>query len=221
MKNYLVFYLFKPKTAPWKAAMREEYVKYNEFALESYKKNLVGLDEIVVFDDEVESLTDGFKLGIKKIYDLWKSEKCNIVYCGVDTYCFNKAELFGKYDNFMLFNYSDPPSCPDIPHYFNSDVRVFPHTMKQEVWDLGLKMAENWDDRWDYDQYIWNKMLWSAENGGMSFEDCYRPELAWQDVNIKNNNNNIPITESSIVHFHGTRHIDTLKAKVEGLLEGP
>ena len=229
MKNYLVFYLFKSKHASWKATMRDEYVKFNEFAIQSYKDNLVGLDEIVVFDDEVEYLTDAFKLGFHKIYDMWKSEKCNIMFCGVDTYCFKKVDIFDKFENFMMFNYSDPSTYMNIENYFNCDVRIFPHTMKQEAWDVGLKMSENWDSRsatcngvrqWDYEQYILNNMLWSPENGGMSLEDCYRPDLAWQDVAVKNNNGGIPITEASIVHFHGTRQIDTIKAKVEGILGG-
>lgn len=213
MKNYLVFYLFKPNHAPWKSALRPEYVRFNEFSSKSFKKNLVGLDEIIVFDDEVDRLTDGFKLGFEKIYDLWKSEKCNILFCGVDTYCFKKVEIFDKFENFMMFNYTDPSTYADISEYFNCDVRLYPHTMKQEVWDVGLEMVDNWDSSqpWDYEQYIYNKMLWSQ---GLSFEQVYHPQLAWQDCRVKNNNNGLSVSDAQIVHFHGTRQIDTLYNKV-------
>ena len=174
-KNYLIFYLFKITKhgdfmGQGKIESHKDYCEvFEKITKPSFEKNLSDLDEIVVFKDEKENIHDAFKDGFFRIYDLWKSEPCNIMFCGVDTYCQHPVEIFNKFDHFMMFNYTSytPPdnegkvSGFGFDHYFNCDVRYYPHSMKQETWEEAFEYSEPWEYEWNFEQRLYNRMLWS------------------------------------------------------------
>ena len=133
------------------------------------------------------------------------------------------TEFFGKYDDFRMFNYTDPKSSVEPNHYdiqhkhfFNADVRYYPSTMSQDIWDMGLEMAENWDfNSWNTEQFILNKMLWDQE--GRTLENTLDPTVAYQGHQLfieeweqrkaySNEWNTCDIKDAQIIHLHGSRN---------------
>jgi len=143
---------------------------------------------------------------------------------GPDNFMQKPTKIFGEFDDFMMFNYTDPKSSSeknkwDIQHkhFFNADVRYYPHTMSQDIWDMGLKLAEDWDfDCWNTEQIILNKMLWDQPN--RTLENTRQPNLAYQghllfandqfQANMHRSNlwNESNFDEANIIHFHGSRN---------------
>jgi len=133
------------------------------------------------------------------------------LYLDSDTLVVKPVEMFGRFPEYRLFNWSTPSQTPEFEHYFNAAVRYHPHTMSEEVWKIGDDMAQNWDlSIWDQEQIIFNKMFWSQ---GLSFEDAHHPELNWQaptglklpELAEHAKINAFPITHARIIHYHGTR----------------
>jgi len=212
------------------------YMKMNEISLRTFEKNLAGDWEFIFYNEEVENIQNVLQEHFFKIYDLWKSEPCNILYCGPDNLVMKPTEVFGKYDQFMMFNYTDPKSCNDKnkynlkhEHFFNADVRYFPHTMSEDIWQLGAKMASDWDfDCWNTEQIILNEMLWKqpgrtientldatmAYQGFYLFEDDWDRRLDWQNAW-----NGIHIADANIIHLHGSRNAEMKFELMEQLEE--
>lgn len=222
MKNYLVTknYKITDHTKWYDDRTKETNLVVNYQGMESLltetaKANLVGLDEVIVHRGEAENIRDVFKIHFKEIYDLWSTKECNILYCDLDVVFLKKALIFNQYDFFAMFNFTDPPRTVDehygleFERFFNCGIRYYPHTMKQETWDVGFKMLENWNpDRWDSEQVIYNQMLWSQN---VEPQQVYRPDLAFQMLNSNplhqsnTNFNRISIRDAVGVHVHGSR----------------
>ena len=133
------------------------------------------------------------------------------------------TDSFGKYDDFMKFNYTDPKSSVELNHYniqhqhfFNAVVRYYPSTMSQQIWDMGLEMAENWDfNSWNTEQFILNKMLWDQTDRNL--DNTLDPKIAYQGHQLfidnwdqrkaySNEWNACDIKEAHIIHLHGSRN---------------
>jgi hypothetical protein len=134
-----------------------------------------------------------------------------------------ETDIFGMHDDFRMFNYTDPKSSEEPNHYnvqhkhfFNADVRYYPSTMSQDIWDMGLEMAENWDfNSWNTEQFILNKMLW--EQDGRRIENTLDPKMAYQGHMLyledwegtkeySNQWNGCYLADARIVHLHGSRN---------------
>jgi hypothetical protein len=237
MKNYLVAKNYKiVDHTKWyddrtnELNLVDNYTAMEEILVESAKTNLTGLDEVIVHRGEADNIREVFKIHFREIYDLWRSQECNILYCDLDVLFLKPASYFNQYDFFAMFNFTDPPSTVD-PHYgltfdryFNCGIRYYPHAMKQETWDIGFEMLNNWNpDRWDSEQVIYNQMLWSQN---VALQRLYRPDLAFQmlfsqplhDGNTQFNR--ISIKQAAAVHVHGSRgsknRLDIMKALKAG-----
>ena len=206
VKNYLIGTLYRITANTYGDTNKyNEYAKAYELSRDSFQKNLKDCDEMIMLTGEVDHIQKMFKDHLFRIYEIWKSEPCNILYCGPDTFCRKPLSIFGKFDNFCMFNYTDPRSAFGFKHFFNADVRYYPHNMEQDIWDLGLRMAEQWDlSVWNTEQIILNKMLWEQT---IKFKDVYRPDIAWQGIWDKKGNGNIDLEDAKIVHFHATRNV--------------
>jgi hypothetical protein len=85
-----------------------------------------------------------------------------------------------------------------------------------DIFELGIcsnknfnwEFFENNNYNWNYEQIIWNKMLWSQN---LSISDCLKPEYAYQlmyyNIEQSNNFNNFDIKNAKIIHLAGTRHL--------------
>lgn len=229
MKNYLIRSLYKIKSPMWfedrssEGDLYDWYMKMHDISLRSFEKHLQGDWEFIFFNKEVENIQEVFKDHFFEIYDIWKQGDTNILYCGPDNIMMKPTEFFGKYDDFMMFNYTDPKSSVEPNHYniqhqhfFNADVRYYPSTMSQDIWDMGLEMAENWDfNSWNTEQFILNKMLWDQPN--RTLDNTLDPSIAYQGHQLfiedwegrkkwSNDWNNKDIKDAHIIHLHGSRN---------------
>lgn len=199
------------------------YMKMHDISLKSFEKHLQGDWEFIFFNKEVENIQEVFKDHFFEIYDIWKQGDTNILYCGPDNIMMKPTEFFGKYNDFRMFNYTDPKSSVEPNHYdiqhkhfFNADVRYYPSAMSQDIWDMGLEMAENWDfNSWNTEQFILNKMLWDQE--GRTLENTLDPTVAYQGHQLfieeweqrkaySNEWNTCDIKDAQIIHLHGSRN---------------
>lgn len=222
MKNYLVTKNYKiVDHTQWfedrsnEFNLVENYAKMENILVDTAKQHLVDLDDVIVHRGEATHIRDVFREHFKEIYNLWKSEPCNILYCDLDVVFLQQARFFGQYDFFAMFNFTDPTHTIDehygltFDRFFNCGVRYYPHTMRQETWDLGFKMLDNWNpERWDSEQVIYNQMLWSQDVPPQKF---YRPDLSFQmlfEQPLHQGNqvfNRIDIRQAAVVHVHGSR----------------
>lgn len=229
MKNYLIRSLYRIESPLWfrdrsdEGDIYEQYMQMHEISLRTFEQHLQGDWEFVFFNKTVDDIQSVFKDHFFEIYDIWRSEPCNILYCGPDNAMMKPTEFFGKYDDFMMFNYTDPKSSVEHNHYgvqhkhfFNADVRYYPSTMSKDIWDMGVKMAHNWDfNCWNTEQFILNKMLWDQPN--RTLENTLDPLMAYQahgvypeqlnqSIQYSNSWNGCDINDSYIIHCHGSRN---------------
>jgi hypothetical protein len=219
MKNYVVWtnckitetqpqHGIEPAGAP---GVQDSYDQMFRYSLLSAERNLRGRWEPVVFDGVFQDRVSMFQANWRRLSDLWHSEPCNILYLDSDTVIVKPVEIFGRWPEYRLFNWTTPPRTEKFPNYFNAAVRYHPAHMSESVWQIGEQMAQNWDlSIWDQEQIIFNEMFWSQ---GLTWEDAHHPELNWQaesgrrlpDLGEHGPFNNLPISQARIIHYHGSR----------------
>lgn len=224
MKNYLVKSLFRVESANWhvmdrshEVNMHENYQAMHKLSLDSCIRNLAWPWELVFIDGAVEDINQAFVRTFNEIYDLWHSEPCNILYTDPDTVVINLFDPWSEFKNFQMFNYTDPKSFTSpngygksYPHFFNAGVRYFPATMREQTWQIGLDMIKDWDyNDYNTEQIVLNEMMWSQ---GVNLNNVLRPDVAYQaqwlprvSVEVQDNWNGCHLTDSKIVHVHGSR----------------
>ena len=240
MKNYLIRSLYKIKSPMWfedrsnEGDLYDWYMKMHDISLRSFEKHLQGDWEFIFFNKEVQNIQEVFKDHFFEIYDIWKEGDCNILYCGPDNIMMKPTEFYGKYNDFMMFNYTDPKTSIEPNHYniqheqfFNADVRYYPNTMSHDIWDMGLEMAENWVFKsWNTEQFILNKMLWDQTD--RSLDNTLNPAVAYQGHALfiedweqrkaySNEWNGCDIKDAQIIHLHGSRNAPRKFALMEQL----
>lgn len=165
----------------------------------------------IVFTDPAETRVDMFQANWQRIWDIWHREPCNILYLDSDTMFLRPTEIFGRFHEFRLFNWTDPKSNDQFANYYNAGVRYYPSTMKPEIWSIGEAMAKSWNlDIWDQEQLIFNAMFWKQ-----SIPDPHHPELNWQGMQMivpdpraqeaHEQWNQCAISQTNIIHVHGSR----------------
>lgn len=183
--------------------------------------------ETVVFEDEVTSYQEIFHKNFENVYETWLEEgPNNILFLDCDTLVVAPVKVFGEFDRFQLFNYTDPKTLSGDDannkyglkheHYLNAGCRYYPDTMTKEVWDLGWSYASDWDyDIWGTEQIIFNEMMYSQDR---DYKTWLRPDMNYQAMNLPFNNidnkqifeylnnwNGIEFNDAKILHLHGTR----------------
>lgn len=227
IKNFLVQTLIRVNSTDygWKDRSDEGdlYNLYKQLQLlskSSYKHFLQGEWEYVLLETEVNNVLDVFRYNFKSIHDLkLKHGPCNILFCGLDTQMLKPTEIFGQFENFMMFNYTDPKRTNLFPHNFNCDVRYYPAEMPDAWWEFSLE-EEAKIKIWEDEQNIYNAMLWSQ---GLESTDVLHPKLAYQGFmmadhthnrELADNWNGIKFEDAQIVHWHSSRgaqnRIDTM-----------
>lgn len=222
MKNYLVTSLHKFEN--WDFSKEDPYDGYKSMEViheKSFKKNLKGDFEYILFEGHSKGPTQMFKKQFDFLKNLWNNEPCNILYCGPDTVCVKELDIFNYgFLNMMMFNYTEPTQYLDIEHYLNADVIYYPHEMDSNLWELGEELWEKSNYKWNCDQYILNKMVWKQ---GLNIEDVLYPELNFMGHNLPNIQqaemfNRISIKDARIVHITGTRNLKFARDMMNTLL---
>jgi len=214
MKNYLVKSLNRIKSTDWfwtdRASEGDIYPLYkqmHDLSKLSFDLMLGGDWEYIFLEAVVEDVNQTFKDQFYEIYDIWQSEPCNILYTGPDTQMIQPTEIFGKYNNFLLWNYTDPKQTTRHQHYLNADIRYYPSTMTDELWSIGLEKFRSFD-YWGGDQDLYNDMVWSQ---GLSPEQVINPKMAYQAFMLPGGEswaddwNGCAFGDAHIVHWHGSR----------------
>ena len=219
VKNYLVTAIRPIKSGTLYNKSVDHYLAYQEMwrmSLASYKKFVKEPFETIVWDGEVLDHDSACMQNWYNMKELWNKEPCNIMWVGADTLMTKPTSLFSdRFTEFRLFNYSDPRGYQNFAHYFNDDVRYYPHTMSKKTWRIGedyLRLRETAPDRqWGFDQTRHNAMFWSQ-----NLIDPHHPEMAYQAMNLRDLNvefvvndhnrwNGISIEKAHILHFHASR----------------
>ena len=195
----------------------------------SYKHFLQGDWEYVLLEAEVDNVLEVFKYNFKQIDDLRKQHgPCNILFGGLDTQMLKPTEMFGRWDNFMMFNYTDPKSHREFTHHLNDDVQYYPHTMSEETWELGEKYweqrEEHPDRHWGFDQLRHNAMFWSQ-----NIEDPRHPEMNYMCMRMRQivpesiawheEWNQFPFLAAHILHFCASRQSASVITTMKWLCE--
>lgn len=228
MKNYLIGAIRPVSTTwgHWKTQEEEEialqgHKKYKDMYVisrASAGKFLQGDWEEIMFRAPV---LDNRLYQIAQWYcikELWHREPCNILWMGADTMFIRPTEIFGRFKEMRLFNYTDPRQHDSlkcygdgIGHYFNDDIRYYPSTMDPKAWNHGEKHMLDWwpDGIWDCGQLIHNHQFWCQD---IPPDDILHPELAYQMVRqeIEENDkwNRILVQNAHMIHLHGSRNAD-------------
>lgn len=225
MKNYVVWTNCEITNADAdrshgvRPAVYEHYNEMYEISQASARQYLPGGWHSVVFDQPAPSRVAMFQANWQRIWDLWHQEPCNILYLDSDTVFVRATEIFGRFKEFRLFNWTHPKRKDPFENYFNAGVRYYPATMSTDVWALGQALADNWNtDIWDQEQIIFNTMFWSQE---LDWSDAHRPELNWQQPGTGPQDhvkfNHCEQDQAQIIHYHGTRGSDRAVQKARSL----
>lgn len=218
MKNYLIKGMHQITSDKWwegsdrskEGDLFELYGKMNELGKVTFKQFLQGDWELINLVSEADDVCHIFRQQFLAIYDIWKQEPCNILYCGADTQMIRSTEVFGRYDTFRLFNYTDPKTNGPVAHYLNADVRYYPSTMSQEIWDWALPQVKTCTE-WGIDQVLYNYMVWLQ---GVGHKEVIDPKMAYQGFMFPCNEagktlsdewNGCNIEHANLIHWHGSR----------------
>ncbi len=220
VKNYLVCSV-RCISENWMGTPSSQlYLDYQEMyhlRLASFEQFVKEPFEAVVWTDPATNCDTCTYQNWLDIKELWHREPCNIFWAGADTLMIKPTELFSdRFPEYRLFNYTEPRSYKDFTNHFNDDIQYYPHTMSDDVWELGekwLAQRETHPDRnWGFDQLRHNAMFWSQD---IPDSDRLHPEMAYQAMRLRtldpkvieqhNRFNSLSMEQAHILHFHGSR----------------
>jgi len=216
VKNYLIKGVHRIGSPKWwegsdrsnEGDLHDLYSQMNTLSEASFAKHLQGDWEIINLVSEARDVNHVFRQQFQAIYEIWSKEPCNILYCGPDTQMVEPTEVFGKYNHFLMWNYTDPKTYGPCTHYLNADIRYYPSTMRREVWEFGLKMIDHLD-WWNGDQVLYNIMVWCQ---GLGHTDVIDPCMAYQGFMYPAHSrevgdawNNCRLEDAHIIHWAGSR----------------
>lgn len=221
MKNYLVKGLHRIGSTKWwpgrdradEGDLFSYYEKMATLSEASFFHNLQGDWEYIKLESTATDVNHVFRQQFAAIWDIWSAEPCNIYYCGSDVQVLKPVEVFGRYKNFLLFNYTDPKSLDEHAHFLNADIRYYPAEMDREMFEQATKDVAHATE-WNNDQKLYNRMVWSQ---GLTPDQVIDPTMAYQgpwlpgDERAKqftDNWNGCRFEDASIVHWHGSRNAD-------------
>lgn len=220
IKNYLVSAV-RPIRNGWHMEKSQDLYKNYQamyrYSLASFRHFVQEPFEAICFTDPVDD-NDNYTLeNWKAIKELWHSEPCNIFWAGADTFMVQPTTLFNNsFKEYRLFNYTDPKQHREFDNHFNDDVQYYPHTMSEDIWELGEKyweQREGHPDRyWGFDQLRHNAMFWAQD---IPKEDHLHPYMNYMCMRLRDFNhqavtwhedwNNCPIINAHILHFAASR----------------
>lgn len=233
VKNYVVCAHRRIKSTKWvwkdtkdEGDIYSIYQQMCEQSLASARAFLEGDWEYILWDQEIDHINQAMPLNNQLTYDLWHKEPCNILWVGPDVQFVKPTKIFGEFNDFRLFNWTDPKSWYEPNQYnktfdnlFNNDLNYHPHTMDPKLWEIEREMHHQWRnsegmDSYNNQQIIHNTMFWSQ---GLAWEDAHRPELfyqaqwlpSWTTVETQDEWNGCKYEDAHVIHWHSSRHAPT------------
>lgn len=231
IKNYLIGAHRRIKSTQWawgdrarEGDLYEIYGRMYDISRASFRHFMEEDYEELRWEEEIDSIQFAMKLNWNNCYNLWHDKApCNILAAGPDVMMVKPTKVFGEYDKFTMFNWTDPKRYDEpnpwdirIANYFNGDFKYYPSTMSPEVWKLGKDMTQIWEEQntpesWNNEQVIENAMFWSQ---GDTFEQAHKPHLFYQAFMINDNPDSLhyanqwnmcDFNDAHVLHFAGTR----------------
>ena len=219
MKNYLIKGLHRINSTvwwegsdrSWEGDLYSYYEKMNEISKASFFHHLAGDWTLINLVSEANDVNHVFRQQFQAIWNIWSAEPCNILYCGADTQMIQPTEVFGKFQHFLMWNYTDPKSIDGFPHFLNADIRYYPAEMDRQAFSAGLDQVASLTE-WNSDQKLYNRMVWDQ---GLTPEQVINPRLAYQGPNLPgddtvkqktNSWNGCTLEQAHICHWHGSRN---------------
>ena len=223
MKNYLIKGLHRIGSTEWwpgSDRSTEEtidgdlYYYYSKMATlseASFFHNLQGDWEYIKLESVAKDVNHVFRQQFRAIWNIWSAESCNIYYCGSDVQVLKPVEVFGQYQHFMMFNYTDPKTLDEIEHFLNADIRYYPAEMDRALFEQALAKIDDCT-YWNGDQKLYNHMVWDQ---GLSPDQVIDPTMAYQGPwlpgtpeakEFTDTWNGCRLEDANIVHWHGSRH---------------
>lgn len=218
MKNYLIKGLHRIGSTTWwpgsdrswEGDLYPIYEKMNALSEASFFHFLEGDWELINLVSQAQDVNHVFRQQFQTIWEIWQQEPCNIFYCGSDTQMIKPTKVFGRYNKFLLFNYTDPKRFGPCAHFLNADIRYYPSTMSRDTWAWALAQLKTLD-WWNSDQLLYNQMVWCQ---GVGHQEVIDPKMAYQgfmlpgneaQVAASNSWNNCDLNDAHIIHWHGSR----------------
>jgi len=232
VKNYVVCAHRRIKSTKWvwkdtkdEGDIYTLYDNLRKHSLASARKFLEGDWEYVLFDEDIEHINFAMPLNADRIYEMWHKEPCNILWVGPDVQFVKPTKIFGAFDEYRLFNWTDPKSWDKPNQYnlkfdnlFNNDLSYYPVNMDPAVWEIERDMRKLWDtgegvNSYNNWQIVNNAMFWSQN---IPWEDAHKPEMFYQaqwipfhDIAVQNEWNGCNYEDANVIHWHSSRHAPT------------
>jgi len=233
IKNYVVCAHRRIKSTKWvwkdtkdEGDIYKTYLEMCRHSLASAREFLEGEWEYILFDEDIDSIHDAMPLNNDRIYELYHREPCNILWVGPDVQFVKPTKMFGEFNEFRLFNWTDPKKWYEPNQYnktfenlFNNDLQYYPAGLVDpELWRMDREMRAEWDNSdgmssYNNQQIIHNTMFWSQ---GLEWEDAHRPELfyqaqwlPWHPVEVQDEWNGCKYADAQVIHWHSSRHSPT------------
>lgn len=183
-----------------------EYMDAYQISRRSYKDNLAGeWEELLVAGDYPKPMipygwAEMHKDILKRIRDLVKAGN-NVLYAEVDTVCAAPIEVFGQYQDMMMF-WLTCATNDAFERYMNSGVIYFPSTAQPKIWEVLEDRLNDYDGAvWDNFQVVTNAMYWAQDPAPKMV-----PELNWSPYVA----NPLPKESAKILHFHSSRGVNQM-----------
>lgn len=233
IKNYVVCAHRRIKSTKWvwkdtkdEGDIYALYDNLRKHSLASAQSFLEGDWEYVLFDEDIDHINYAMPLNADLIYEMWHKEPCNILWVGPDVQFVKPTKIFGTFEEYRLFNWTDPKTWDQPNQYnlkfdnlFNNDLAYYPASMDPAVWKIERDMRKLWDtgdgvNSYNNWQIVNNAMFWSQN---IPWEDAHKPEMFyqaqwipnWASIEVQDEWNGCKYEDANVIHWHSSRHAPT------------
>lgn len=233
MKNVLVTSNYKLKNKHVGRNMDHTVDLYDELTricVQSFRKNLIGLDEVVVLRKAVDGYDDMCKDIYWSLREMYLGGGQNLLYVDSDCVCIRPTKLFGEFQNFSMFDVQNrfqtafPAHVPkelyqNLHPWMMSNVRLYPERgVTPTMWKIADELANSWIPVWAYECIVYNELFHMQ---GFSESDVmqyfYRPELNTQWMEDQGTPEQL--RRAHIVHVQSSRGTQEAKRKMLELMQ--
>jgi hypothetical protein len=174
----------------------KRYNNMKSMCCASAEKFILGLDDILIHEAQVDNIQQAFKQHFYDLYDIWAQGHVNILYADLDVLFIKPFDWFEHSDHFVMYT------------SWNCGVRYHGHDMDPKLWDHAFERCKQRDHtNWQYEQDIYKEMLSDSANWNhySRNRDLYEKLV----INLPESDSLADICNSNetacAVHFHATR----------------
>lgn len=203
---------------------KNDYKKLTWLCCDSFLKNLVDIDEVIVLTGKKQNYHRMFEEIYWRIRDIHHRKPCNILWSDSDNLCLKPIKIFNEWAKFSMFLIADQyrtawinPECKRLAEPLNpwmlANIRYYPAMIPAWIWTEADRIAKNWIDDWAFECIVHNKMFHSQEIS--DFMEYHIPKM---NIQAEGNLDSITqelVDEAVIIHCHSTRGSELALNKME------